>query len=93
MQAADGPLRCLCCQMTDPPPDRTCHQGRDHRVGFTAGCPGCGRLAEACARRPCTAVRLAASRAGLPGWGITSTLPGRLLSPIAGSTDQPGPPG
>lgn len=64
--SAGGPLKCLCCRMTDPPPEETCHLGRDHRVGHAAGCPGCGRLIEACARRPCSAVRLAAFRAGLP---------------------------
>ena len=49
-------LKCWVCGMTDPPPDPTCSAGperMDHRVGTTAGCPHCGRLPEACARRPC----------------------------------------
>jgi hypothetical protein len=60
-------LRCLCCRTVDPEPEMTCHQGRDHRVGQAAGCPACGRLVEACAARPCSAMRLvvaAGSRAG-----------------------------
>ena len=48
---------CLACQMPDPPPDQTCTLGRDHRVGRQAGCPACGRLMAACARRPCSARR------------------------------------
>ncbi len=49
-------LKCWVCGMTDPPPDPTCSAGperADHRVGTAAGCPHCGRLPEACARRPC----------------------------------------
>lgn len=71
MQAADEgtgagtPLKCLCCMMTDPPPDPTCHGGRDHRVSHAAGCPGCGRLREARARRLCSAARLASRRGGM----------------------------
>jgi hypothetical protein len=41
------------CGLADPPPYPTCRDGRDHRVGTAAGCPHCGRLPEACARRPC----------------------------------------
>ena len=48
---------CLCCRMADPPPEPTCTLGRDHRVGREAGCPACGRLLIACARRPCSAWR------------------------------------
>jgi hypothetical protein len=44
---------CLACGMADPPADPTCTGGWDHRVGRAAGCPHCGRLREACARRPC----------------------------------------
>jgi hypothetical protein len=47
---------CRACQMPDPP-DQTCTLGRDHYVGPDAGCPACGRLMAACARRPCTAWR------------------------------------
>ena len=48
--------------MDDPPPEQTCDGGyggilRDHYVGDDAGCPSCGRLKAACARRPCQAMR------------------------------------
>jgi len=49
-------LKCWVCGMADPPPDPTCSAGperMDHRVGSAAGCRYCGRLREACARRPC----------------------------------------
>jgi len=55
--AGTAPLTCLACQLADPPPDMTCRLGRDHRVGTAYGCPGCGRLMAACARRPCSAMR------------------------------------
>ena len=48
---------CLACQIPDPPPDQTCTLGRDHRVGTASGCPACGRLTAACARRPRPATR------------------------------------
>jgi hypothetical protein len=45
--------------MEDPPAARTCSRGAgtlvDHYVGLAAGCAGCGRLPEACARLPCDA--------------------------------------
>jgi hypothetical protein len=44
---------CRVCGLADPPPDPTCRDGRDHRVGAAAGCPHCGRLPQACAWRPC----------------------------------------
>jgi len=47
---------CRVCGLVDPSPDPTCVVGQDlvdHRVGTVAGCPYCGRLWEACARRPC----------------------------------------
>src|SRR5579859_282748 len=47
---------CRVCGLADPLPDPTCRDGQDlvdHRVGTAAGCPYCGRLPEACARRPC----------------------------------------
>ena len=50
--AADG-LTCQVCGMAGPPLDPTCRDGLDHRVGTAAGCPYCGRLPRACARRPC----------------------------------------
>jgi hypothetical protein len=48
---------CLTCGMQDPPPDQTCTGDLDHGVGREAGCPYCGRLALACAWRPCEAMR------------------------------------
>ena len=39
---------CLTCQMPGPPAEQTCTLGRDYRVGFSAGCPSCGRLTTAC---------------------------------------------
>jgi hypothetical protein len=45
---------CRVCGLADPPPDPACRDGRDHRVGTAAGCPHCGRLPQACARRPCS---------------------------------------
>ncbi len=47
---------CWVCGIAGPPPDPTCLVCQDlvdHRVGTVAGCPHCGRLWEACARRPC----------------------------------------
>jgi hypothetical protein len=46
---------CRVCGLADPPPDPTCRDGLDHRVGTAAGCPRCGRLPQACAWRPCFA--------------------------------------
>lgn len=55
-------LTCQKCGMPDPPAEQTCTpgsdgKGRDHYVGRDAGCPNCGRLMLACARRPCQAMR------------------------------------
>jgi hypothetical protein len=50
--AADAQT-CQACGLTDPPPEPACRDGRDHHVGTAAGCRYCGRLREACARRPC----------------------------------------
>ncbi len=51
---------CVMCGMRDPPPEPTCPgpDGAGPLLDHTAGdaeeaCPGCGRLAEACAARPC----------------------------------------
>ncbi len=84
MQTAEqtAPLKCLCCMMTDPPPAQTYHQGRDRRVGFAAGCPGCGRLAEACARRPCSAIGLVTLRRG--SWA------GRAVAAVLSLFPRPG---
>lgn len=50
-------LTCLDCGMTDPPPEQTCRNDLDHRVGYDRGCPNCGRLMAACLRSPCSAWR------------------------------------
>jgi hypothetical protein len=64
----DLPPQCLRCGMPDPPPEETCTGGRDHRVGTADGCPGCGRVAAACATRPCSAARVGkAGKAGTTG--------------------------
>jgi hypothetical protein len=51
-----GPVRCLRCGLTAAWPDPGCDDGADHYVGRAAGCPCCGRLLLACARRPCSAM-------------------------------------
>jgi hypothetical protein len=54
LAAAPAEVRtCRACGLADPPPDPTCRDGRYHRDGTAAGCPHCGRLPQACARRPC----------------------------------------
>lgn len=45
---------CLECGTPDPEPEQTCRLGMDHYVGTVHGCWWCGRLKEACRRRPCT---------------------------------------
>ena len=63
-------VTCLACGITAPPPEQTCDGGtpgselRDHFVGTDHGCPNCGRLAAACARRPCSAMRATVYEAG-----------------------------
>ena len=52
---------CIGCGMVNPPPEQDCTGGRDHHVGTDRGCPNCGRLMMACARRPCSAMRAAGS--------------------------------
>jgi hypothetical protein len=58
-----GPVTCLDCGAVNPPPEMTCDGGtpggilRDHFVGDDKGCPNCGRLMGACARRPCSVWR------------------------------------
>ncbi|HEX5301694.1 MAG TPA: hypothetical protein VFW50_32355 [Streptosporangiaceae bacterium] len=54
---------CRICGLADPLPDPTCHDGRDHRVGTATGCPHCGRLQQACSRRPCFGSMHGAARA------------------------------
>ena len=74
LAAASAEVRtCRVCGLADPPPDPTCRDGRDHRVGTAAGCPHCGRLPQACARRPCfgsmhEAARRRRSWYGSAGW-------------------------
>jgi hypothetical protein len=57
------PAPCLVCGDPDPAPEMKCGDGgyehgpRDHFVGAGAGCPNCGRLKAACARRPCSVMR------------------------------------
>ena len=53
----EDPVTCWRCMLPDPPPDPGCPDGLDHIVGPAAGCPDCGRLAEACEARPCSARR------------------------------------
>ena len=64
------PVTCRACGMADPPPEMTCTGGReggilrDHRIGADKGCQHCGRLTEACAMRPCQAVRAMSREVG-----------------------------
>ena len=51
------PVTCLTCGMVNPPPEQSCKNDLDHFVGTDRGCPNCGRLMLACARRPCSAMR------------------------------------
>jgi hypothetical protein len=79
---------CRVCGLADPPPDPTCHDGRDHRVGTTTGCPHCGRLLQACARRPCFGSTHEAARAKAQLGRLTRL--GRRLLPrhVTGGADQ-----
>jgi len=54
----------LACQMPDPPPEMTCTQGRDHRVGAASGCPACLRLSAPCAAWACSARQAGRVRRG-----------------------------
>jgi len=75
--------------MADPPPDRTCTDDLDHRVGTVAGCPHCGRLLEACARRPCFGVLHEAGMVKAQMMVRLSRLARRLATrPAAGRADQ-----
>jgi len=72
-------VTCLDCGAVNPPPEMTCHGGtpgdilRDHFVGGDGkGCPHCGRLTLACARRPCSVMR---ERSYEPGWDDEGTAP------------------
>jgi hypothetical protein len=78
MQDLNVTPTCLTCQMTDPPPSMTCRLDRDHRVGRASGCPACGRLTAACARRPCSPMRRTPWPAGIAKARL------RLMTPSAG---------
>jgi hypothetical protein len=62
----DPPV-CQDCGKVDPPPAQTCRNELDHRIGtdHELACPSCGRLATACAMRPCQARR---AKSYEPGW-------------------------
>lgn len=64
-----APVACLRCGMQDPPPEPSCTGDRDHFIGTDTeqGCAGCGRLAEACSRRPCSTRRRTQRRGPLRG--------------------------
>jgi len=91
MQDPNAARTCLACQVTDPPPSMTCHRGRDHRVGAAAGCPACGRLRAACARRPCSMMRRAQRQSGTATARLRLAVP-RGLSWRTGRRPSP-PPG
>jgi hypothetical protein len=76
---------CRVCGLADPPPDPTCHDGRDHRVGTATGCPHCGRLLQACARRPCFGSMHKAARARAQ---LAQLARRRLLRHVADGADQ-----
>ena len=69
----DGPPVCLACGKSGPPPALTCDGGtpggtrRDHFIGtdHDLACSSCGRLASACAVRPCQVMRAESYE---PGW-------------------------
>jgi hypothetical protein len=83
---------CRVCGLADPPPDLTCLFGQDlvdHRVGTVAGCPRCGRLREACARRPCFGSMREATRTKVHLVVRLSRLARRLVTrPAADRADQ-----
>jgi hypothetical protein len=72
----------------DPSPDPTCRDGRDHRVGTAAGCPHCGRLPQACARRPCSGSMHEAARAKAQLVRLTRLAWQLVTPPAAGRADQ-----
>jgi hypothetical protein len=67
---ADPPV-CLDCGATATP-EQTCRNKLDHRIGtdHDLACTNCGRLAMACAMRPCQAVR---EQSYEPGWADEDT--------------------
>ena len=76
---------CWICGLADPPPDPTCHDGRDHRVGTATGCPLYGRLPQTCARRPCFGSMHEAARAKAQ---LPQVARRRLPQYAAGGADQ-----
>jgi hypothetical protein len=79
---------CRVCGLADPPPDPTCHDGRDHRVGTTTGCPHCGRLLQTCARRPCFGSTHEAARAKAQLGRLTRLARRLLPRHVTGGADQ-----
>lgn len=79
---------CRTCGLADPLPDPTCHGGRDHRVGTATGCPHCGRLRQACARRPCFGSMHEAARAKTQLVRLPQLAQRRLPRPAAGGAGQ-----
>ena len=73
---AETATTCLDCGTVNPPPEMTCDGGtpggilRDHFIGDDKGCPHCGRLMLACARRPCSVMR---EQSYEPGWDEEGT--------------------
>ena len=73
---AETATTCLDCGTVNPPPEMTCDGGtpggilRDHFIGDDKGCPHCGRLMLACARRPCSVMR---EQSYEPGWDDEGT--------------------
>jgi hypothetical protein len=76
---------CRVCGLADPPPDPTCHDGRNHRVGTTTGCLHYGRLLQACARRSYSGSTHEAARAKAQ---LTQLVRRRLPRHVAGGADQ-----
>ena len=79
---------CRVCGLADPPPNPTCHDGRDHRVGTATGCPHCGRLQQACARRPCFGSMHEAARTKAQLVRLTRLAWRLLPRHVAGGADQ-----
>jgi hypothetical protein len=79
---------CRACGLADPPPDPTCRDGRDHRVGTAAGCSHCGRLPQACARRPCFGSMHQAAMTKTQLVGLTRLVRRLVTRPAADRADQ-----
>jgi hypothetical protein len=79
---------CRVCGLADPPPDPACRDGRDHRVGTASGCPHCGRLPQACARRPCFGSMHEAAGTTAQLVRLTRLARRLVTRPAAGRADQ-----